>query len=205
MKKITVVAAASYAALNVLGFNAFAEADTLTYDHYFVFGNEVGVFTPTAIEGTSGQVQLMNKAGDVLANAWFLDLPAFPLDLSQAQLSTIEGLAMLGDEKIAEGADGHYAAAVQVAIWQTGYGSSFTSDFADQLLVDQVDGESTTKDHKGEIIVVYPDPKTSQSLISVSPAAGAAPELSTWAMALMGLGLMGLTGLRKTRRKRAIA
>jgi hypothetical protein len=92
----------------------------------------------------------MDKAGDVLANPWFLDLPAFPLDLSNAQLSTIRGLVILGDEKIAAGADGHYAAAVQVAIWQTGYAGGFTSDFNDPGLVSQVlvDGEHTDDKHK---------------------------------------------------------
>src|ERR1700722_14039043 len=86
---MAVAAVASYAALIVLGFNGFAKADTLVFDHAFVFGNEVGVFTPVSIEGVAGQVQLMDKAGDLLANAWFLDLPAFPLHLSNAQLSTI--------------------------------------------------------------------------------------------------------------------
>jgi hypothetical protein len=81
---MTVAAVPSYAALIVLGFNGFAKADTLAFDHTFVFGNAVGVFTPVAAEGVAGQVQLMDKAGDVLANACFLDLPAFPLDLSNA-------------------------------------------------------------------------------------------------------------------------
>jgi hypothetical protein len=158
---MAVAAVASYAALIVLGFNGFAKADTLVFDHAFVFGNEVGVFTPVSIEGVAGQVQLMDKAGDLLANAWFLDLPAFPLHLSNAQLSTIRGLVILGDEKIATGADGHYAAAVQVAIWQTGYARGFTSDFNDPNLVGQVlvDGESAEDKHKARFLGSRPIPR----------------------------------------------
>jgi hypothetical protein len=196
---MAVAAVASYAALIVLGFNGFAKADTLVFDHAFVFGNEVGVFTPVSIEGVAGQVQLLDKAGDLLANAWFLDLPAFPLHLSNAQLSTIRGLVILGDEKIAAGADGHYAAAVQVAIWQTGYAGGFTSDFNDPGLVGQVlvDGESTEDKHKGEILGFTSYPATAQSLAFVTPAV-ATPEPATWALGLIGFSLMGLTRLMKT-------
>jgi hypothetical protein len=195
---MTVTTVASYAALIVLGFNGFAKADTLAFDHTFVFGNEVGVFTPVATEGVAGQVQLMDKAGDVLADAWFLDLPAFPLDLSNAPLSTIRGLVILGDEKIAAGADGHYAAAVQVAIWQTGYGGDFTSDFNDLGLVSQVlvDGEHTDDKHKGEILGFTSYPATAQSLVFVTPAV-ATPEPAPWALGLLGFSLMGLTRLMK--------
>jgi hypothetical protein len=203
---MAVAAVASYAALIVLGFNGFAKADTLVFDHAFVFGNEVGVFTPVSIEGVAGQVQLMDKAGDLLANAWFLDLPAFPLDLSNAQLSTIRGLVILGDEKIAAGADGHYAAAVQVAIWQTGYAGGFTSDFNDPNLVGQVlvDGESTEDKHKGEILGFTSYPATAQSLAFVTSAV-ATPEPATWALGLIGFSLIGLTRLMKTLRPRAIS
>jgi len=91
---MTIAAMASCAVLGVLGCNGLAKADTLVFDHTFVFGNEIGVFTPAAIEGVAGQVQLMDKAGDVLANAWFFDLPDFPLDLSSAKLSTVRGLVI---------------------------------------------------------------------------------------------------------------
>jgi hypothetical protein len=200
-----------------------AFAGTLYYDHYGWIGDAVQIETPTTIYGGAGQIQLYDAHNNLLADAWCLDVssylqqpqlmgvvgavpavqePGFPAGgLSSGQLGVIEHLVHDGDNVMAHGGTADQSAAYQLAIWTEEYGGGFTYDdiglgglVSADLLTASIDPPFAAGQKFDFLVPIRPEP--SQTLITESFAA---PEPGTWAMLLMGFGLMGAAGWRKAR------
>jgi hypothetical protein len=201
-----------------------AFAGTLYYDHYGWVGDAVQIETPNWIYGGAGQIQLYSKGGKLLADAWCLDVsnylqepqlgglvgaqpfttePGFPTGgLNATQLNVVEHLVHDGDYAMAHGGSADQSAAYQIAIWSEEYGTGFSyGDIGIGGLVSAdllaAGSEAWGKGLKPNFDFLVPiNPEVSQTLITESFAA---PEPSTWAMLLMGFGLLGAAGWRKAR------
>jgi hypothetical protein len=146
-------------ALAALGVSE-ASAGTLYYDHYGWFGDNVQINSPNSIYGGAGQIQLYSKSGQLLADAWCLDVSDYLQQpqlmnvvgataltvetglpaggLSQFQLTRIEQYVTQGDNALAHGGSADFSAAIQIAIWKTEYGDGFDYNSINQTVSDDV-------------------------------------------------------------------
>jgi hypothetical protein len=120
-----------------------AAATTITYSSYTWIGDDIQINSPNHIFGGAGQITLDTSSGNILA--WCLDVtdyllssgtysvstPATLPQLSAAQDAVIGSLIVEGNALLAgQGINGYnkddISTAVQIAIWQTEYGASFS-------------------------------------------------------------------------------
>ena len=212
MKKI-LLAGAALAALSTSAF-----AGSLDYDSYSWSGVGVHVTSPNDISGGAGPITLY-KGGNSLGTFWCMDvdnyltgsghdsvlpfdladadsgLPGVPTTLNQTQLNAIGWLVQNGDNAIGDTLKGAY----QVAIWKEEYGAAFTYDSLgsvfDNDVINLLTGANVSKASANFALNFYVplDPSVSQTLVSGGLAAGT-PEVSTWAMGLIGFGVVALFG-----------
>ena len=206
-----------------LGLASPALASNITYDSYSFTGiGSIHITSPNDITGGAGPITLYDKGAVVVADAWCMDvnnylansgfvgvapfnlanadsgLPGVPSTLSNNQLKVIGWLIDNGDKAT----DSTLQGAFQVAIWSEEYGSSFKydslglnfdtdvgNDLSLALSEAQTQGFAPLK-----ISFLVPGlDVSSQTLAFGSPV----PEPSTWALGIIGFGLVGAMGYRK--------
>ena len=200
-----------------------AYAGTLNYNSYSFTGiGSVTIDSPTSITGGAGPITLYENGVPVVTDAWCMDvasylagsatvgtepftltnadggLPGVPTTLTATQLGVISWLVDIGDHT----SDGTLQGAIQVAIWSEEYGSNFTYDaingaFTTDVSTDLSEALADDTAHgDAPLALTFLVPGgdiTSQILVFSSPV----PELSTWAMMLIGFVGLGYAGYRK--------
>lgn len=142
--------------------------------------------------------------GSQLAVSYNYDYGTFTSDgfgnlLSSSQISQMEGLATLGFSFAGDAAKNNDLAAIQAAIWQIMTPNSVftsTSSAVNSLIGYYVDLAPTLQGNVRYIVNV--DSPQRQGMFI--PGLPAVPEPATWAMLIIGFGLVGFSARRKASR-----
>ena len=192
-------------------YSEIASAGTVVYDTYSWNGLGVSITVPNDISGGAGQIQLYTPSGAVI-DAWCVDVFDYLLGsgtfqtgplttLSSTQIGEIGALAEHGDSLLLNsGGSADVSMAIQVAIWSVEYpgftysgGDSVVQQLVTDYLGDVAPGGSWAP-YLGVVALSEPG---NQTLITTS-----VPELSTWAMMLLGFAGLGFVGVRRESKER---
>jgi hypothetical protein len=209
---------------------ASAKADTFLMTDYSDYGTAVQLNSPDSINALAGRVTFTGPGGtaevwcmdvfDILFKPYLFNInpatlanlpkPGIPNGLDAADLLTIDNLVFLGNNAIDhQGASQGVSAEYQVAIWETEYGASFdytaSAGFkseVDALIASADGGSALFSNTTGFVWLSDAVSAPNQTMIEEldGERMGGVPEPSTWAMGLIGFGLMGTFGLVKTRK-----
>ena len=217
------------ALLTGASYSQFASAGTVVYDGYSWNGSGVNITSPNDISGGAGQIQLYTPSGGVI-DAWCVDIfnylqgsgvfetgplttdssppPGGPIALSSTQVGEIGALVDHGDFLVLN--PGLYSSAdvsmaIQIAIWSVEYPRfSYTGgDGVVQQLVSDYVGQVENgywAPYFNVIALSAPGDEgllANQTLITTS-----VPELSSWAMMLLGFAGLGFAGVRRESKGR---
>jgi hypothetical protein len=222
---LPLVAAALVAGVNV------ASAATFTYSSYSVTNEQdITILTPNSISGGAGQITLIgsganpgvitNDGADILA--WCLNIYTYLASsgtytvgtlttagtggsnptLTTTQIGEIGALMLNGDAII--NSSTNVSAAIQLAIWEVEYGSTFTYSGLSSAVTNLAN--TYKSDVTGGSPIWAPDYNVSllsesdnQNLGFVTPT----PLPSTWTMMLIGAAGLGFFAYRGTKNRAA--
>jgi PEP-CTERM motif len=208
-----------------------AKADFLATS-YSVYGAAVQLDAPDAINALAGRVTFSGPQGSVevwcmdvndilfvpynfqisAASPINLPKPGIPNTITLGQLLTIDNLVFSGNDAIDNlGASAGVSAEYQVAIWQTEYGNAFSytasAGFKNAVdaLIDANDNGSPLFNPATVHFSWYSDAveAPNQTMINqVGSEPFSTPEPSTWAMGIMGFGVLGALAFKRRRNAR---
>ena len=200
-------------------YSEFASAGTVDYSSYSFYGSGITITAPNEISGGAGQIQLYTPSGAVI-DAWCVDIFTYllgsgafqsgpltndsspgPIALTSTQIGEIGALVENGDSLLlGPGASADVSAAIQIAIWSVEYpGFTYSVDDGSipQLVtayLNDVGPDGSWAPYSG---VVALSESGNQTLVTSS-----VPELSTWAMMLLGFAGLGFVGVRRESKER---